>query len=177
MKVPFTTPTRSAATSANQASESIPSRTVSFLVNGGFDSAMGIRARRFQALLSSHQIQISYREGSKLVAAWRFFLTLLKTRPQTVYVFDMAVSGILAGIIYSLLTPFRLVIDTGDAIGFLADSTGERGWLARKLTHFLEYASLKSADIVVVRSHFHREHLSQRVRQVLVVPDGVDVDQ
>jgi glycosyltransferase involved in cell wall biosynthesis len=162
---------------ATLANQSIVKKAVSFLVNGGSESAMGIRARSFQALLTTHQIQVSYREGNKLVAAWRFFVDLLKGRPETIYVFDMAVSGVLAGSAYSLLTRCRLVIDTGDAIGFLADSTGDRGWLARKLTHFLEYASLKAADVVVVRSHFHREYLGRQAREVFVVPDGVDVKQ
>ncbi|MGC2660853.1 MAG: glycosyltransferase, partial [Bryobacteraceae bacterium] len=71
----------------------------------------------------------------------------------------------------------RVIIDTGDAIGFLAKSNGKRSWLGCQLTRLLEWASIRLADALVVRSHFHQTYLAGRHKLVSVVPDGVDIEQ
>ncbi len=163
----------------SEASRSDPKvrKQVAFLVNGTHEGAMGIRARSFARLLNEFDIQITYRKPNKVAAIGNFLTHLLRHHPATVYVLDMSYSGVIAGMLYALMSGARLVIDTGDAIGFLADSTGERGWLGRRLTHLLEEVSTRCADALVVRSHFHREHLGRKARTVWAVPDGVDVDE
>ncbi len=152
---------------------------VTFLVNSQPQGAMGIRARSFATLLPDFDIQIVYRDLDKIRAIRTFLAALGLHRPESIYVFDMAFSGVLAGALYARLHGARLVIDTGDAISFLAESTGERSWLGRRLTSWLERASLAWADRLVVRSHFHREYLAAQPGSqslpVDVIPDGVDL--
>jgi len=152
-------------------------KKVCFVVNGCERDPMGIRARSFAERLQNYDIDIIYRAGNKIVSAARILWALYKTRPYTIYVFDMAFSGVVGAILYALTTECRLVIDTGDVIGLLADSMGSRGWIARKLTHALEAVSISLADGLVVRGHVHCEHLRRRARNIWVIPDGVDTEQ
>jgi glycosyltransferase involved in cell wall biosynthesis len=152
--------------------------TIVFVVNGGPQSAMGIRARSFEARLRNEfEIQIDYRYGNKVYAIIRTLLQLMKARPALCYVFDMGYSGVLAAGLYRMFSGCRVVVDTGDAIYELSRSVGSRGPLGLWLTKWLERYSLRISDRVVVRSHPHQELLASQGIGADAIPDGVDLDQ
>ena len=146
-------------------------------MNGSPQSAMGVRARSFARELPSYDIQIWFRNPRKVTAIFEFFSQLLRFQPEAVYVFDMSFSGVIAAFLYRVLRHVRVVIDTGDVIGFLARSSGKRSWLGCGLTKALEATSIQLADALVVRGHFHKEYLKQRRKRIVAIPDGVDVEQ
>jgi glycosyltransferase involved in cell wall biosynthesis len=149
---------------------------VAFLVNGGFDHAMGHRARAFASRIgASCEVRVAYRSRRKVLGLVSFFAFLLKVRPHVVYVLDMAYSGVIAGAAYRLIARNRLVIDTGDAIYELARSMG-RGPLGLWLTGLLERFSYRIADRIVVRGSRHRLWLAERGIDAEVIPDGVETD-
>ncbi len=151
---------------------------VAFLVNGSPHCAMAIRAGSFAKRLPEYGIEIFYRHDNKLAAIAIFWYSLLRCRAEVVYLFDMGFSSVAAATLFVICNwSCRIIIDTGDAIGFLAESTGTRSWLSCKLTAFLEAASIRLADILVVRSHFHQSYLRRRKKRLRAIPDGVDVDQ
>lgn len=150
---------------------------VAFVVNGPVDCAMGHRARAFaQRLEKDFAISILYREKSRLQSVIRFARELRQIAPHICYVFDMAASGVLAGILYKTWTGSRLIIDTGDAIRALAESLG-RGWVGRQLTAGLERVSLATADRIVVRGTYHQQYLADKGVPAEFIPDGVETDQ
>lgn len=149
---------------------------VVFLVNGSPESAMGIRAQSFACELSDFQIFSAYRTANKLGSIVQFLRQLIRFAPTVVYVFDMSYSGVAAALLYRLVRRCRVVIDTGDAITELARSMGKRNWLGRTLTQLLETVSIRCSDALVVRSHYHRELLSDVKKEIWVIPDGVDVE-
>jgi glycosyltransferase involved in cell wall biosynthesis len=149
--------------------------TVAFIINGDEQSAMGYRARSLaEHLHERYDIHPAYREGNKLAALFRFFKFLRRVKPQVVYVFDMAYSGVLGAWAYRLLFGSRLIIETGDAIYELMRSTGNRGRLGLWLTRRLENFSLRVADRIVVRGRFHQQLLSRVGLTTDVIQDGVD---
>jgi glycosyltransferase involved in cell wall biosynthesis len=149
---------------------------VAFLVNGGFDHAMGHRARAFASRLGeSCDVRVAYRSRRKVLGIVSLFAFLLKVRPHVTYVLDMAYSGVIAGVAYRLIARNRLVIDTGDAIYELARSMGRRP-LGLWLTGLLERLSLAGADRIVVRGSQHRVWLAERGIDAEVIPDGVETD-
>jgi glycosyltransferase involved in cell wall biosynthesis len=150
--------------------------TVAFVVNGEPTSAMGRRARAFAERLGSrYDIHLFYRSQRKWRSLFVFTAQLLRLRPRICYVFDMAYSGVAAGVMYRLLGGSRLVIDTGDAITELAKSMG-RGRVGLALTRLLEAVALRGADQTVVRGSEHREWLIRRGFDAVVIPDGVEMD-
>jgi glycosyltransferase involved in cell wall biosynthesis len=149
-----------------------------FIVNGDEQSAMAQRARAFaEHLRDRFEIQLAYRTGNKLGALLRFFRLLRSTRPRITYVFDMAYSGVLGAWLYRCCHRNLLIIETGDAIYELMRSSGNRSPLGLWLTRRLEKFSLRIADRIVVRGHYHQEWLQQRGVSSDVIPDGVDTDQ
>jgi glycosyltransferase involved in cell wall biosynthesis len=149
---------------------------VAFLVNGGYDSAMGQRARAFAARLAGrYDIHIAYR-SQKLLSIARFVRFLLKQRPALTYVFDMAYSGVAAAVLYKAIRRNALIVDTGDSISALARSMG-RNTLGVWLTDRLESVSFLCADSIVVRGSFHRELLSDKAVRTDLIRDGVEAAQ
>src|SRR5947207_13669065 len=144
-------------------------KRIAFLVNGGYESAMGQRARAFQSHLASrYDIRIAYRSGRKLLSTLKFIPFLLRNRPAASYVFDMAYSGVLAAAIYKAISRNTLIIDTGDCISALARSMG-RSAIGCWLTRCLETASFRTADSIVVRGSFHQDLLRENhIRAELV---------
>ena len=125
---------------------------VAFLVNGGYESPMGYRARSFAAhLADSYDIGIAYRSSNKFAAILSFAKFLFSKRPALTYVFDMAFSGVLAAVLHKILTRTQLIIDTGDSISALARSTG-RGRIGIWFTDCLEKISFRFADCRGIRS-------------------------
>jgi glycosyltransferase involved in cell wall biosynthesis len=152
---------------------------VAFVVNGGPESAMGVRAASFERhLRSEFSVRTAHRTAGKVASIARLFRFLIRERPAVVYVFDMAFSGVLGAATHKLIRRTPLVIDTGDVIYELARSSGMRGWLGLALTRALEEFSLRVADVIVVRGTFHEQYLTERgVQDVVVVQDGVDTDE
>jgi glycosyltransferase involved in cell wall biosynthesis len=148
---------------------------VAFVVNGAEHSAMGDRARAFASRLSRWRATTAYRHGRGAAGASSFARWLRVTSPDVVYVFDMALAGVLAGAWRTLGRSTPLIIDTGDAIAALARSSGMRGPLGLLATSALERFSLRAADHIVVRGSYHRELLARQGIDATVIPDGVDL--
>jgi glycosyltransferase involved in cell wall biosynthesis len=148
--------------------------TVAFIVNGGYDSAMGFRARDLAAQLAHYDIRIAYRSPRKILSILSLFIFLTRVRPAVSYVFDISYTGVLGAGFYRIVFGNRLIIETGDAIVELVRSTGSRGKLGLWLTGLLESTALWIADRIVVRGTFHQEWMSRRGIQADVIQDGVD---
>ena len=150
--------------------------TVAFLVNGSEQSPMGERARAFATRLAGQfDIETAYRSTNRAAAIARFVAFLSKTKPAVTYVFDMGYSGVIAASWHRGVSGNALIIDTGDAIGALARSVGNRGIIGVTLTARLEDFGYIAADMIVVRGTYHREHLRRRGLRCEVIQDGVDL--
>ena len=136
---------------------------------------MADRARAFEVRLAgSWQIQTAYRTDGRFASIPAFARWLGDTRPDLVYVFDMALAGVVAAGLHRWRSGARLVVDTGDAITALARSL--RGPVGVAVTAALERFALASADHIVVRGTYHRELLAAKGVAATVIPDGVDLD-
>jgi glycosyltransferase involved in cell wall biosynthesis len=151
--------------------------TVAFIVNGGYDSAMGYRARDLAARLGRYDIRIAYRSPRKILSILSLFIFLARVRPVVTYVFDISYSGVVAAGVYRILFDDRLIVETGDAIVELARSSGNRGRVGLWLTRLLEKAAFWFADRIVVRGSFHQEWLARRGINADVIQDGVDTQK
>src|ERR1044072_8142373 len=148
---------------------------VVFIVSADQQSAMGYRARAFAAhLRERYDIQLTYRDGNKLGALFRFLRFLGKVKPQVTYVFDMSYSGVLSAWLHKFFNRNLLIIETGDTIYELMRSTGNRSRLGLGLTRWLENFSLRVADRIVVRGSYHQRWLAERGVSADVIQDGVD---
>ena len=149
---------------------------IAFVVNGDAESAMGDRARAFAARLPAEwRPVVLYRTGSRAAAIAHFTGALGRIRPTTVYVLDMALSGVVAAALRRVVRGTRFIVDTGDAVTALARSSGGRGPLAIAATAALEGLGTRLAAHLVVRGSAHRELLATRGRASTVIPDGVDL--
>jgi glycosyltransferase involved in cell wall biosynthesis len=153
-------------------------KTIAFIVNGGYESAMGHRARSLAGHLKErYDLRLAYREGNRLAATFVFLGFLVRVRPRATYVFDMAYAGVLAAWLYKIFFRRRLVIETGDVIYELMRSTGNRSRLGLWLTRLLEGFSLRVADMLVVRGRLHSEWLKGQGIRAEVVQDGVETEE
>jgi glycosyltransferase involved in cell wall biosynthesis len=151
-----------------------PGRRVAFVVNGDQRSAMADRARAFASRLGVHwNVEIAYRNSRRLGGVVDFRRWLSATEPDAVYVFDMALAGVVASAWYRWQRRTPLIIDTGDAITALARSI--RGPAGVAATSILERFALANADHIVVRGSFHRELLAKTGIAATTIPDGVDL--
>jgi glycosyltransferase involved in cell wall biosynthesis len=151
--------------------------SVAFVVNGDPSSPAAERARAFaHRLRGPLDVRIFYRSCRKVLSLFRLAAELLRWRPQVCYVFDIAYSGVAAGVVCKGLTGNRLIVDTGDAVTDLARSLG-RGRLGVALTRGLEGLAYAAADGVVVRGTGHKEWLAERRVPAEVIPDGVECDR
>ena len=148
---------------------------VAFVVNSGASAPMGLRACEFERRLRDDlNVVVAFRGPSRVGAIAQFLRFLRRERPDVVYVFDVAYSGIAAAALFKLLTRTPIVVDTGDAIFELARSGGLRGPIGLVLTWLLEKAAFAMADQIVVRGTKHRELLARAGRSAVVIQDGVD---
>src|SRR5262249_12058241 len=138
------------------------------------ESAVGHRARNFASRISDYDVRIAYRSSRKFRSILSLFRFLIRTRPAVIYVFDISYSGVMAAALYRFIFGKPLIVETGDAISELVESTGSRGKLGLWLTRRLENFALKISDRVVVRGSFHREWLARRGIRADVIQDGVD---
>ena len=136
---------------------------------------MSDRAEAFARRLDRDWIvTVTRREGGKLASRRVMQLALTRERPDIVYVFDLAVSGVAAAMWHKIRTGVPFVIDTGDAITALARQGGRRGLVGVAATAGLERAGLAAAAHVVVRGSAHRAWMADRGITASVIPDGVD---
>jgi glycosyltransferase involved in cell wall biosynthesis len=139
---------------------------------------MAYRARAFaERLRERYEIQIAYREGNKIVAAFRFLSFLRRFGPDVTYVFDISYSAIIGTWLHRLFARGVLIVETGDAIYELMRSSGNRSRVGLWLTRRLENFSLRTANRVVVRGSYHQKWLAQHGISTDVLPDGVDTAQ
>ena len=109
-------------------------RRVAFVVNGTPGSPMGSRAQAFaRELEGALDVSLMYRQPRKVRAIGEMVAALRSSRPEAVYVFDLAYSGVVASALHALGARCPWVVDTGDAIFALARfcpsctiSSGER---------------------------------------------------
>ena len=152
---------------------------VTFLVNGGPDSAADIRASGFARWLGGDvQCRLLRRGPHKLSSVRAFLDDLAGWRPNLVYVMGMAYSGALAALLARLRWRLPYVLDTGDLVYQLLRSRGgvsEPLLLAYRL---LEELTVRGARAVVVRGSLHRDLLlAQGLERVALLSDGVDTEQ
>ena len=148
---------------------------VLFLVNGSRASAAAMRARAFaRALGSEFRVCVEYRTANRIASIAQFLRALVRRRPEVTYVMDMGYSGVIAAGVWRLACRNRMIVDTGDAIGELARSVGERGPLGLWLTDWLERFGHWVSDAIVVRGTKHREILGEIGKPIIVVQDGID---
>jgi len=120
-------------------------------------------------------VHTAYRSSNRAAGVAAFGRWLSAIEADVVYVFDMALAGVVAGAWDTRRRGSRLIVDTGDAITALVRSSGMRGPLGLAATALLERFSLRTADHIVVRGSFHRELLAQQGVEATVIPDGVDL--
>jgi len=156
-----------------------PIKHIVVLVNGAEGSPGGIRARGlFGPLCDRYQVDYFYRDANKIGSLRRFFSQVSHLRPDLVYVIDTAVSGAGAAILTRVVRGRPFIIDTGDLGYELAESTGNPGWVGRKIIGLVEAAALRLASAVVVRGTFHKEILNEAgFRRVHLIRDGIHTDQ
>jgi len=149
-----------------------PRRTL-ILANGGSGGAIGERAR--WVALAAGGADVAYREGARLSAVRHFAREIRRVRPEVVYLVDCAVSTVVAGAIARAILGAHIVLDTGDAIGALAFSTGRGGRLGGLLASGIERLGYRIASTIVVRSDGLEEHVrALSGRTSVVIPDGFD---
>ena len=150
---------------------------VYFLVNGSYNSPMGIRARFFEKFLprSEIKVNIEYRGKNKNMSVLVFLKNICRITPKIIYVFDTEYSGVLAGITSKILWNKKFIIDTGDVAYELAKSSSGRNVLVLWLIWVIERMALRLADAIIVRGSYHKI-LLQRIgyNRVFHIPDGVD---
>ncbi len=149
---------------------------VCFLVNGARESAMGERARRLsQALDSTREVKILYRERPRLLSLLSFLRDLIRLPPHVVYVLNIGYAGVGAALLAKPLSGLKLIIDTGDLVYELDRLTRVRTMLGIQCARLLEKVSLTMAEVIVVRGSFHKQYLEREGYQnVFHIPDGVD---
>jgi len=166
-----------AATEVHGRTIATVTRRIAFLVNGDAHSAVGVRARGLAVHLDGqYDIRICYRTENRVVSILRFIKFLQAEPPAITYIFDMAYSGVIAGLFYKVFMRNCLIVDTGDSIYALARSVGTRSKIGLWMTWLLEWCSLRFADEIVVRGSIHRERLSSRGIRAEVIQDGVETE-
>jgi glycosyltransferase involved in cell wall biosynthesis len=98
-------------------------------------------------------------------------------RPDIVYVVDTAYTGVLAARLAKAFTGCQWITDTGDVAHELAKSIGTYSRFQLRLIQWIEQMALRHSDAVVVRGSYHKPLLEEKgVRQVVFIPDGVDME-
>ena len=150
---------------------------IAFVVNGDEQSAMAMRAQAFARHLARRwPIEVGYRRKGRVGSIPQLAWWLARQRPDAIWVFDMALSGVVAS---TLVKPggARLIIDTGDVIAELARQSRLRGRMGVLATSGLERLAEAAADALIVRGTAHAELYAERGIQTTLIPDGVEVDQ
>jgi glycosyltransferase involved in cell wall biosynthesis len=152
--------------------------TIAFVVNGGPGSAMGQRARAFaDRLPAGFTSTLHHRERTRGAAFATYVRTLRARRPSVIYLLDLTLPAVMASSLMRRMTGCRVVIDIGDATADLIYLHHRVGSVGHRVLTEYENLSLRSADALVVRGAYHREHLAGLGFCVPdLIPDGVDLD-
>ena len=143
-----------------------------FLANGGQGSAAAERATRFAAA-APYPSHVILRCGSRRNSIRTMIRQIRNRRPDLIYCVDLALVPLLVSVIGR--PSARLVVDTGDyPSAFLAHVGASRGRIAA--ARLMEEWAYRRADAFVVRGFHHAAVLrGQGVREIHVIPDGVDL--
>ena len=145
---------------------------VVFLVNGGPDSIEAVRARGLAGQLSA-SVRFLFREGSRVASLWRWHRELKRLRPDLVYVLNTALPGALLAVWWRRFHGLPYLLDTGDAIYWMARLSGINAGWRLPLLWLMEKAAQSHAATIIVRGTRHREYLlSQGFPRVNVIRDG-----
>jgi hypothetical protein len=146
---------------------------IAFIANGPEGSAAGVRAARIAGALEGFDVDVVFREGSRLSDARRF--AAAARRAAVVYAVDLAGAPLLGALFRA--SSAKLIIDTGDApSAFLRVVRARRSEVAA--ARLMEAYAYRSAGAFVVRGTYHPQFLREQgfAKEVHVVPDGVDLD-
>lgn len=147
---------------------------VALVVNGGPDSAMGLRAAEVARRWHGFDLHKIYREGGRMRSVGKILGQLLAFQPQVCCVFDCVADSIVAVSLAKALVGCRVLLDTGDALVELGKALN-RGPIGLSLTRALEVLGFRVADSVIVRSETHRDWLARQGVRAECVPDGVSL--
>ena len=146
---------------------------VAVVANGSEESAAGVRAARIGAALDDFDVELVFREGSRLADARRF--ATAAHRADVVYAVDLAGAPVLGSLFRSHSA--KLVIDTGDAPSafFQVVRAPHSKVVAARV---MEAYAYRAASAFVVRGAHHPQYLREQGfhKDVYVVPDGIDLD-
>ena len=147
--------------------------TVTFLVNGGFQSIESVRARGLARRLSPDRTHFLFREQGRLASLRRWHATLAEQRPDLLYVLNTALPGAALAVWWRKRHGTPYILDTGDAVYPMARRSGiQAGWRL-PLLWLLEKSALRNAAAIVVRGTRHREYLlAEGLSRVEVIRDG-----
>jgi glycosyltransferase involved in cell wall biosynthesis len=146
--------------------------TVVFLVNGSAGSIEAVRARGLARGLSA-SVHFLFREGNRLGSLWHWHRELGRLRPDLVYVLNTALPGALLAVWWQRRHGLPYLLDTGDAIYWMAKLSGINAGWRLPLLWALEKLAQSHAATIVVRGTRHREYLlTQGFPRVQVVRDG-----
>jgi len=148
-------------------------KTVALITNGSEASAAGVRATRIAGALDGFDVEVLFREGSRIADARRF--AAAARRAAVVYAMDLAGAPLLGAAFRS--RSVKLVIDTGDApSAFFRVVHARRSKIAA--ARLMEAYAYRSASVFVVRGTYHSQYLRKQgfTKQVNVIPDGVELD-
>ncbi len=145
---------------------------VVFLVNGRADSIEAVRARGLARQLSA-SVHFLFREGSRPGSLWRWHRELNRLQPDLVYVLNTALPGALLAVWWKRVHGLPYLLDTGDAIYWMARLSGIKAGWRLPLIWLMEKVAQSQAATIIVRGTRHREYLlSQGFPHVRVVRDG-----
>ncbi len=148
------------------------------LVNG---RELGYPASRAWALFggaSRHQVTFCYRQGGRWGDTRRLFAAVRANRPDLVYVFDMAVPGIVAALAARAFGLCPFAVDTGDAVYEYSRLVTSRSRLTCELLGLMEPLAYRRAAAIVVRGTRHKEHLETLgYGNVHVIQEYVDLER
>lgn len=155
-----------------EASTGRPRRTL-VVVNASGRSGIGERARWVAKAAAG--AEILYREGGRLRALSSFIAGVFRTKPELLYAVDNAIATLIAVLVARVVFRARVVVDTGDATGVLARSTGRGGFPGFLAATLVERVGYLLADTIVVRAKGLCDLVRETVgRKAVVIPDGFD---
>jgi len=146
---------------------------VAFLVHGGPGSIEAVRARGLARRLPADRTHFLWREGRRGEVARNWNVELRRFKPSVIYVVNTAMPGVALAAWWRLRHRTPFILDTGDAVFAMAQSSGVgAGWRLPWLWLF-ERLGQRLAHTVVVRGTRHREHLlAEGLRRVELIRDG-----
>lgn len=147
-------------------------KKIALITNGSAESAAGVRANRIAGALDGFDVDVVFREGSRISDARRFGAAA--RRATVIYTIDLAGAPLLGSVFRSRSA--KLVIDTGDApSAFFREVRAPRSKVAA--ARLMEAYAYRAASAFVVRGAYHPQYLRTQgfAKPVTVIPDGVEL--